>query len=91
MSKLFLSRSEKGSTVKGRNLLLLPLGSKCLPFRVATLPEGTYCTGTQTESLKRYLAFKNVSEATQENLVEKVQSMLSSLYRSCDHSLSFNV
>ena len=36
--QIILSPSEKGSTLKGRNLL--PFGSKFFPFREDTFPEG---------------------------------------------------
>ena len=41
LSDLFCPPSEKGSTLKGKNLL--PKGSKFFPFRVDPFSEGAWC------------------------------------------------
>ena len=52
--KLVCLPSEKGSTLKRKNLL--PLGSKFFPFRVDLFSERVWCAGKQTESHKSYLS-----------------------------------
>ena len=92
MSELFCSRSEKGSTIKGKNLLLLSLRSEFIPFTIASFLKGCCYTGTQTEKVTKFYLFrKPIIEDTQENLVKNAPSVLSSLYRSYDHSLSFSL
>ena len=56
LSKLFCLPSEKGSTLKGKNLL--PIGSKFFPFRVDPFLEGAWCTENQIGTHKSYLPFK---------------------------------
>ena len=54
---LFCIPSEKGSTLKGKKLLL---GNKCFPLRVDLFSEGDWCAGKQTRSLKNCLPCKSV-------------------------------
>ena len=55
LSKLFLTPSENGSTLKGKNLLN---ESKFFPFRVDPFSEGDWCAGMQSESHKSCLPCK---------------------------------
>ena len=59
LSNCFSLPSEKGSSLKGKNLL--PMGANYFPFRVDLLSEGTWCAGLKTGSQKSCLLWAELS------------------------------